>query len=101
MRGDLMARAQSAMARADSIRQLVSSGETSIGRFRRDSTLLRQVADARAELSIVQALLAEPRGTAGRVLADSAAQQELARLNREMGLLFEDVKKNPMRYIAF
>ena len=101
MRGDVMARARSAMARADTLRQLVSSGETSIGRFRRDSTLLRQVADTRAELSIVQALLAEPRGTAGRVLADSAAQQELARVTREMGLLFEDVKKNPMRYIAF
>ena len=101
MRGDLMARAQRAMARADTLRQLVSSGETSIGRFRRDSTLLRQVADTRAELSIVQALLAEPRGTAGRVLADSAAPQALARVNREMGILFDDVKKNPMRYIAF
>ena len=79
----------------------MSSGETSLGRFRRDSTLLRQVADVRAELSIVQALLAEPRGTAGRVLADSAAQMELGRMTREMGLLFEDIKRNPMRYLAF
>ena len=101
LHGGLGARARGAMASADSIRALLASGETSFGRFRRDSTLLHQVADVRAELSIVSALMAEPRGTAGRVLADSAAQMQVGRISREMGDLFADIKAHPMRYIAF
>ena len=101
MRGDLGGRASRAMARADSIRTLLSSGETSLGRFRRDSTILREMSDVRSELSIVQALLAEPRGTAGRVLADSAAYQELGSMQRQIGALIADVKRDPLRYLAF
>ncbi len=99
--GALGDRVRHAMAAADSLRLLVSSGTSSVGRFRRDSTLLRSVSSVRAELSIVRAMLAEPRGTAGRILADSAATRELSAMERELGVLMDDIKRRPQRYIAF
>lgn len=100
---ELRSRAMSAMARADSLRQLVTSPgpRTSLGRFRRDSTLFRNVDDVRTELAIVRQLMAEPRGTAGRVLADSAVFQQITRAQREMDALFKDLRRRPLRYIAF
>lgn len=97
----LVARAQEAMARADSIRQLLASRNTSFGRFRRDSTLASTVADIRNELSIVVALLQEPRGTAGRMVRDSAVVAALADVEREMAALFADLKQRPFRYLSF
>jgi ABC-type transporter Mla subunit MlaD len=99
--GDLTARARHAAAQADSIRALVASESTALGRFRRDSTLLRTVSEVRNELSITRALLAEPRGTAGRTGADSAIVRQLARLEAELGALIRDAKRRPLRYIAF
>ena len=99
--GVLVARAREAMARADSIRQLLASDNTSFGRFRRDSTLATTVADIRNELSIVTALLQEPRGTAGRMMRDSAIVKSLADVEREMAALFADLKQRPFRYLSF
>jgi phospholipid/cholesterol/gamma-HCH transport system substrate-binding protein len=101
MQGGLTTRAQRVMARADSIRSLLASPNTSLGRFRRDSTLLAEVADIRNELSIVRAQLDEPRGTAGRILRDSAITNSLGDAEREMALLLADIKKHPLRYISF
>ena len=100
-RGSLMERAKHAMAGADTVKLLLASSTTSIGRFRRDSTLLRTIGDVRNEVSIARHLLAEPRGTAGRVLADSAIVQELGRLEAQLGEIMADVKARPFRYIAF
>jgi phospholipid/cholesterol/gamma-HCH transport system substrate-binding protein len=101
MQGGLTTRAQRVMARADSVRTLLASPNTSLGRFRRDSTLLAEVADIRNELSIVRAQLDEPRGTAGRVLRDSAVTNALGGAEREMTLLIADIKKHPLRYVSF
>ena len=101
MNGDLGARVSRVMARADSVRALLASNNTSLGRFRRDSTLLSEVADIRNEVSIVQALLAEPRGTAGRVMRDTALTVALGDVQREMTLLFADIKSHPFRYLSF
>ena len=94
-------RAQRVMARADSVRALVGSSGASLGRFRRDSTLLAEVTDIRNELAKVRASLAESRGTAGRVLHDSAAFSALGEAHREMSLLVADLKKHPLRYNPF
>ena len=94
-----MARARSAMASADSVRQLLAQGSGELGRFRRDSTLLRAVGEIRDELSIVRALLDEPRGTAGRVKHDRAIALELAAADTAMQLLFADMKSRPLRYL--
>jgi phospholipid/cholesterol/gamma-HCH transport system substrate-binding protein len=101
MSGDFGARARRVLARTDSIRSLLSSSATSLGRFRRDSTLLGEVADIRNELTIVRAQLDEPRGTAGRVMHDSAVVSALGDAHREMGLLVADMKKHPLRYNPF
>lgn len=95
------ARARAALAQVDSLRALVGSPETSLGRFRRDSTLMHTVSSLRDELSVVRALLAEPRGTAGRVLNDRALLQQLSAGERELGALMTDLRKHPLRYVAF
>lgn len=100
-RGALVGRARAAMARADSIKQLIGSNRTSLGRFRRDSTLAEHVAEIRDELSIVGALLEEPRGTAGRLARDSAIIVGVADVRQEMTVLLADVKRRPFRYLGF
>ncbi len=100
-RGALMGRARSAMARADSIMALMDSPTGNVGRFRRDSTLLGDVAAVRDKLSIVGHLLRQPDGTVGRVRQDRAIQEGLAGAQREMSALFADLKAHPFRYISF
>ena len=100
-RGELIARAKSAAAQADSVRTLLASDRHSFGRFRRDSTLLRAVADVRDELSITSALLAKPDGTLGRFAQDSIIALQMAEMSKQMTDLFADIKKRPFRYIAF
>ena len=99
--GNVMARASRAIAAADSIRVLLDSPNTSFGRFSRDSTLMRTVGGVRNEVSILRARLASAEGTAGRVLYDKAVFQQLARLERDLGALMDDLKRNPLRYVAF
>jgi phospholipid/cholesterol/gamma-HCH transport system substrate-binding protein len=99
--GDMQRRLQLVMARADSIRALMASNQTTLGRFRRDSSLMQTVADVRNEVSVMRALLDQPRGTAGRVLHDEAAQRQLASMEKDLGALMTDLKKRPLRYVAF
>jgi ABC-type transporter Mla subunit MlaD len=98
-RGDLTARARRVLARADQVRARAASRTSTVGRVRADSTLLRTVAQVRADLVVVQQLLEEPRGTAGRVLVDRALQLELARARAELDLLVADLQRNPLRYV--
>ena len=97
----LVSRARRTMARADSIRALVASNGGSYGRFRRDSTLLREVADVRNEIDIIRALMASPNGTLGRARGDSALFDALAGARRELTLIIADVHRRPLRYIHF
>jgi hypothetical protein len=99
MRGGLTERADRVMARADSVRTLLASNNTSLGRIRRDSTLLNEVADIRNELSIIRSLVTESSGTAGRALHDSALTNAVTEAERQMSLLFADIKKHPLRYL--
>lgn len=100
-RADLRARVEHAMAEVDSIRQLLGSDRHSLGRFRRDSTLTREIAELRLELVELKQLASSPTGTIGRLHADSAiaigVQRDLAALDS----LMADIKKHPLRYIAF
>lgn len=89
------------MARVDSVRTLLASPRTSLGRLRRDSTLVAEVGDIRSELVRVRASLDASQGTAGRALHDSAIADALADANREMAALFADMKRHPLRYIRF
>jgi ABC-type transporter Mla subunit MlaD len=100
-RGEPMAQVRHAMALADSVRALLDSPNTSIGRLRRDSTLLRTVDALSRDLARVQAALVEPRGTAGRLQHDSALVRQVAQTRAEMDALASDLRRNPLRYISF
>lgn len=101
MDGTLSVQARQALARSDSVRALLASGNTAFGRFRRDSTLLAEVADIRNQLTLVRARLDASDGTAGLLLNDSAMTGALADSQHEMTLLLADIKKHPFRYISF
>lgn len=96
-----MRAARLALARADSIRSLLGSGASSYGRFRRDSTLLNTIASVRDDVADLRARLASSDGNLERWRTDSAIVRSLADVQREMTLLFDDVKKRPMRYFQF
>jgi phospholipid/cholesterol/gamma-HCH transport system substrate-binding protein len=100
-REQLMARAEVALARADSVQQLVTGSGGAVGRFRRDSTLKAAIADVRNELSIVRAMLDEARGTAGRMTRDRAIDEALMEAEREMGAIMTDIRRRPLRYLNF
>jgi phospholipid/cholesterol/gamma-HCH transport system substrate-binding protein len=97
----VMAGARGALARADSIRVLLSSPTTSFGRFRRDSTLMHTVGSVRDELAALRVQLDSAEGTVGRLETDSAITRSIANTQREMALLFEDMRKRPLRYVNF
>ena len=97
----LRARVQQAMARADSVRELLASDSHSLGRFRKDSTLMRDVTDIRAELNRVRSLLDRQDGTIGRLRTESALVRAVHRDFAALDSLFADLKKHPLRYIAF
>ena len=100
-RGEPMTNVRHAMALADSVRQLLDGPSTSIGRLRRDSTLLRTVDALTRDLARVQAALVEPRGTAGRLQHDSALVRQVGQTRAEMDALAADLRRNPLRYISF
>jgi len=95
------ARTERALAAADSIRTLVASNRTSLGRFRRDSTLAREVAHIRDELATVRKLADSPDGTIGRLRTDSAITRAVHRDVAALDSLLADIKKHPLRYITF
>ena len=100
-RSTLQQRAEHAMAEVDSIRKLLSSDQHSLGRFRRDSTLTREIARTRLELLEVRRLASSPTGTIGRLHADSAITIGVRHNLAALDSLMADIKKHPLRYIAF
>lgn len=97
----LMAASRSALARVDSVRALLASPSTSYGRFKRDSTLGDAIAGVRDELAILQERMASREGTLGRLRTDSAIVRQVTLARGEMAALFADVRRRPLRYIAF
>jgi phospholipid/cholesterol/gamma-HCH transport system substrate-binding protein len=95
------ARAQHALAEVDSLRSLLTSDQSAVGRFRRDTSLMRTVTSLRNEVSLAKAMLDEPRGTAGRVLHDSALTRQLTSTEKELANVIADLRAHPMRYVAF
>jgi ABC-type transporter Mla subunit MlaD len=101
MRGDLRARASHAMAAADSIRTLMASNKGSLGRFRRDTTLVTNANHVLAEVDTLRALLSNPVGSIAAAHPDSALTRQLARTHVLLAALIKDAKSNPLRYIRF
>jgi hypothetical protein len=80
---------------------LLASDRSVLGRFRRDSSLLREVADVRNEVDILRARMADPHGTLGRAFADSAVFAALGTAQRNLTALMADLKRHPLRYLNF
>jgi hypothetical protein len=98
-RGNLTARASEVMAGVDSIRTLLASNKGSIGRFRRDTTLLAKAGGVMSKLDSLSAMLANPVGSMEAAHPDSALSKELTRSRALLDSLMTDVKKHPFRYI--
>lgn len=94
MNGNLTERASRVMAAVDSLKTLASTGGGSIGRFRRDTTLMKTALGLSAELDSLRA--GSKFGG-----ADSSLTLELARRRVLMDSLIKDIKDNPLRYISF
>jgi hypothetical protein len=62
--------------------------------------LIREIASVRNEAAIVGSMLAEPRGTAGRAMADSAIVRELGRVEQELTKLLRDISRDPLRFLG-
>ncbi|HET9775226.1 MAG TPA: MlaD family protein [Gemmatimonadaceae bacterium] len=101
MRGDLRASASRTMASADSIRTLLASNRGSIGRFRRDTTLVGKAQHVLAQLDSLHTLLSTPLTGIAMAHSDSALTRKLAQTHALLAALIRDVKENPMRYIRF
>jgi len=97
----VMVHTRVALSRVDSIRALLGSTTSSFGRFRRDSTLGASVAGVRDELARMRDALATNDGTLGRSKTDSALTRSLADAQREMALLFADIRRRPLHYVRF
>jgi phospholipid/cholesterol/gamma-HCH transport system substrate-binding protein len=100
-RDAMVKRAERARAQLDSIRTLLASNEHSLGRFRRDSTIMRAVASLRSEVAEIKVLAESPDGTIGRLRTDSAIVRGVHRDLAMLDSLMADMKKRPLRYIAF
>jgi phospholipid/cholesterol/gamma-HCH transport system substrate-binding protein len=97
----VMNRARRALAGVDSLRDFLASGRASFGRFRRDTTLQRELASLRSDVANVRALATGTTGSFGRFRADSAYRQSLDGAFRQLDSLIADLRRHPMRYIAF
>ncbi|MBA2686531.1 MAG: MCE family protein [Gemmatimonadaceae bacterium] len=101
IRNGLFAKASAVMSSVDSLRNMLAAGDGNVGRFRRDSTLGPQVKGLMAQVDSLRALASNPVGNIGRARSDSTLTKELARTKRELDALVRDIKKHPLRYIAF
>lgn len=84
-------------ATADSISAAASTGHGSVGRFRRDTSL---VTHARRVLGVTDSLRALIARYSGRAPGDSALARELGRVHAQLDSLVQDAKHHPFRYIA-
>ena len=100
-RTHLMARASHLMAATDSIRSLMASDKGSLGRFRRDTTLVTKAKGLLAELDTLQLLASNPVGSIAAAHPDSSLTKELSRTHALLASLIKDIKKHPQRYINF
>jgi phospholipid/cholesterol/gamma-HCH transport system substrate-binding protein len=93
----LRAEATRVSALADSI-GAAANGTGEIGRFRRDSTLLRQ---AHATMASVADLRARVARYSGGSANGAAMAQQLDRAHAQLDSVVQDAKRHPLRYLAF
>jgi len=96
--GNLGAHVASIRAQKDSISALMNSSRGSLGRFRKDSSLMKQVSHLQGQVDSLRALTSSGAGL-GKMKSDSTLTVEMARVREELAALMADIKKRPVRYI--
>jgi hypothetical protein len=97
-RNNPTARMQQLLAAKDSIFQLLN-GNGNVGRFRKDSTLWREVAHVRAGIDSLRALTSGAGIT--KLRGDTSLSTAMARARSQIDSLVQEIKKHPTRYISF
>jgi phospholipid/cholesterol/gamma-HCH transport system substrate-binding protein len=85
-------------AAKDSISALINTGNGNVGRFRRDSTLQKQISHLQGELDSLRAGYAGGSGI-GKLKTDSTLKIEMSKVRAELAALMADIKKHPLRYL--
>ena len=99
-RGNLPERIDRLLAAKDTISLLVTTNRGSIGRFRKDTTLFKQLSHIRSELDSLKALVTGNSGIT-RLRTDTTITSEMARARAQLTAIMADLKKHPGRYIRF
>lgn len=87
------------MAQTDSIRGLMASNRTDVGRFRHDSTLGTKVHHLLASVDELRTQLSASPDP--RTRSDSALAHQLDRVHRQLDSLVADARRHPLKYVAF
>lgn len=98
-RGDLGARLSRVMAAKDSITELMTSGNGTLGRFHRDSTLSPTIGRLRAEVDSLLTMMSGGNTSLSRMKSDTTLAKELTRARAQLDSLMKDVKKHPRKYL--
>ena len=96
-RNNPTARAKRLLAAKDSIFQLLN-GNGNVGRFRKDSTLWREVAHVRAGMDSLRALTSGAGIT--KLRGDTSLSAAMARARTQIDSLMQEIKKHPTQYIS-
>lgn len=98
LNGDLGVKVARIRAAKDSISTLMTSDRGNVGRFRRDSTLMKEVSHLQGQLDSLKSTYSAGSGI-GRMKSDTTFKVEMARVRAELALLMADLKKHPLRYL--
>jgi phospholipid/cholesterol/gamma-HCH transport system substrate-binding protein len=96
--GELGAHVARIRASKDSIAELMNTGRGNIGRFRKDSTLVKQISHLQSEVDSLRAKFSSGSGI-GKLKSDSTMSVEMRKLRQDLAALMADIKKRPLRYL--
>ncbi|MEO8576740.1 MAG: MlaD family protein [Gemmatimonadales bacterium] len=99
-RDDIPARVSRVLAAKDSIALLLTTDRGSVGRFRKDSSLFKNVGHIRSQLDSLKTMMSGTTGVA-RLRGDTTVTTEMARARLQLTAIMADLKKHPGRYISF
>ena len=98
LNGELGAHIASIRATKDTIVAFLNSDKTNVGRFRRDSSLMKEVSHLQLQLDSIKSAFSGGNGI-GRMRSDSTLRIEMTKVRAELTALMADLRKRPLRYI--
>lgn len=99
VRGDLGLRFRRVLSAKDSLTYMLSSGNGSVGRFRRDSTLGPTVARMKSEVDSLRNMMSGSTSSLAKMRTDTALAAQLKIVRAQLDSLMTDIKKHPRKYL--